>query len=260
MDYKSVDELHNHRKTSKVFEGILKKSDIVSVESTWIKNDLNKYFRTDKIICIPNGIDFDGALSGNNRENIILTVGRLGMRQKATDILLQSFKNSEVLHKKWKLILVGDVAQEFQNYIDDFFAENPLMKDKIEFTGKISDKKVLEEYYLKSKVFAMPSRWEGFTLAMLEALSYGCYFVGTDKIAPIDDVLSDSDYGIKIESDNVDAFANGLQKVCANENLFTNEMQVKRMNHIRDNFCWEKICGLLDMEIKNKQESLKGTR
>ncbi len=46
--------------------------------------------------------------------------------------------------------------------------------------GSIEDRETLRNEYAKAKIFAMTSRWEGFSIVKVEALSQGCYFVSTD--------------------------------------------------------------------------------
>ena len=67
-----------------------------------------------------------------------------------------------------------------KKYIYNYFLQNPNLKDKIDFTGNISDKKILSEYYNKAKIFFFTSRYESFGLSLMEAAFYGDYIISTE--------------------------------------------------------------------------------
>lgn len=115
-----------------------------------------------KTIYLPNG--YDNLFIEKNfrikefkeKENIILTVGRLGTKEKNTELLLESLKEIDL--KDWKVVLIGSETEELLKYKEKYFKENPELKEKIIFTGEIKDRKELYEYYNKSKVFVLPSK------------------------------------------------------------------------------------------------------
>lgn len=105
-------------------------------------------------------------------------------------------------------------------------------KYRIEFLGFRKD---IEELYKKSKIFVLSSRYEGFGLVLIEAMSQGCAPVACDYKGRQREILSPlqgdslkvngySDHGIEVtengilcEPDDVDALAAGLKKMIENE-------------------------------------------
>ncbi len=81
--------------------------------------------------------------------------------------------------RDWKAFLIGPVTDEFKPYIDNFFAENPELKEKIIFTGPIYDKKALWEFYARAKVFILSSLTESSGLVLYEAKFFKNYIVST---------------------------------------------------------------------------------
>ena len=150
---------------TELFKSFLENVDIMSASGS----DMAKYLTYKwgrEIIYISNGfINLIGdsyiTRKFKDKENIILTVGRLGTNQKATDVLLKGFALSAHILDGWKLKLIGSVEEDFKSYINDYFEEYPGLSDRVIFTGPISDKKVLADEYEKSKIFALTSRWEG---------------------------------------------------------------------------------------------------
>lgn len=143
-----------------------------------------------KTILLPNG--YDDLLiekkfklkSYNEKENIFLTVGRLGTEEKNTEFLLKSLEKIEL--KDWKFLFVGSIEDKFQKKIDDFFQKFPEKKEQIIFTGMVKDRDVLYEYYNRSKVFILPSKWESFGIVMVEALAFNNYILTSNTCAAKD--------------------------------------------------------------------------
>ncbi|MBQ7216852.1 MAG: hypothetical protein IJS39_12815, partial [Synergistaceae bacterium] len=77
-----------------------------------------------RIVCVPNPIN-PNELSDfrpfSERSSTILTVGRLGTKQKATEILLEAFARIAHSLPTWTLKLAGRI-EENMNIADDFYS------------------------------------------------------------------------------------------------------------------------------------------
>ncbi len=138
-----------------------------------------------RIEYIPNGFyDFDGvgfAPDFAEKENIILTVGRLGTHQKNNELLLEAFAAVADDMPGWTLRLVGRIEEGFNPYIEDYFLRYPMLKNRVIFTGIITDRSTMAKEYRRAKIFALTSRMEGGTPNVIaEALSAGDYIVTSD--------------------------------------------------------------------------------
>ena len=121
---------------------------------------------SNKIFYIPNGYD-DTLLFYESREKpiykkekTIITVARLGTYQKNTELLLKILKEANL--RDWNVKLIGSVEETFLPYLDSFFAKNPLLKEKIQIIGNISDEEQLLQEYQKASVFIFTSRFDSF--------------------------------------------------------------------------------------------------
>jgi len=149
------------------------------------------------------------------KENVILTVGRIGTYQKNNEELLTAFAAASGVLEGWSLRFVGTIEPEFHSYIDNYFIEHPYLKDKVIFTGPIADKVELYNEYAKAKVFALTSRQEGGTPNVYaEALHHGCKFVASDFDAA-DDITNYGQLGAKYRLGDIDALHNALIEVCS---------------------------------------------
>lgn len=164
---------------------ILKHNILVSVETKKFYDMLSgmqKYNNTGNLFCAPNGIDdqFCNACE-IEKEKIFLAVGRFGSFPKNTELLLKVIP--ELNLKEWKVIFAGSIEMQEQNFsekIEKWFCENPSLRKSVHFLGNISDRNELYKLYARSSVFLMPSRWENFSLALLEAVWFGCYLIATN--------------------------------------------------------------------------------
>ena len=112
------------------------------------------------------------------KENLITSVGRLGTYEKNTEMILDAAEN--VNFDDWKLVLIGPVEPNLKELIEEFYINNPHLKNSVIFTGPIYDKKELWEWYNRSKVFLLTSREESFALVLMEAYRFNNYIVSTD--------------------------------------------------------------------------------
>ncbi len=138
-----------------------------------------------KIEYIPNGfydferIDFTPDFS--RKEKIILTVGRIGTHQKNNELLMEAFAAVADEMPGWSVRLVGRIEKHFNSYIEKYFSRFPALKDRVIFTGVITDRDVMAEEFKRAKIFALTSRMEGGTPNVIaEALSAGNYIVTSD--------------------------------------------------------------------------------
>lgn len=218
----------------------IKAAHLISCESTFMKNELEKLgvFKDKKLIFIPNGLYRNGEAVIKDKENTFFTAARLGSEQKATDVLLEAFAESADKHD-WKLKLAGTVEPQFNEYIENYFAKYPDLKARVEFLGMITDKTVLEDEYSRASVFVLPSRWESFGLVLAEAAVFGCYLVATDVIPPLDDITDNGKYGVKVSVNDVHALAKAMENAAKTSRT---DSEIKdESNYILNFFDWTKI-------------------
>ena len=214
----------------------IKLCKLVSCES----KELSDMFKKDglNIQYVPNGCLVYKPYNNEKKEKIILTVGRLGTYQKATEVLLDVFKElKEKYNSKYKLHLIGTMEEDFKDKYDKFLKDNPKLKADIKYFGNIADRSKLDSYYNKSEVFCLPSRFESFGLVVPEAAIHGCYIVTTDFGAASKVLISDDKIGKICKIDDVSMMAKSISEY---ENRKDNDVDY-RINYMHDNFDWESI-------------------
>lgn len=169
------------------------KASGIIVQTTKAKEIYKSAFRYSNIRVIGNPIARIGFGNSMEKENIILSVGRL-IPSKNHGKLIDSFIRMNI--PGWKLVIVGgnalkmNLLEELQQKVKGLMAEN-----KIILTGNTSD---VEHYYKISRIFVLTSESEGFPNVIGEAMSAGLPVVSFDCIAGPAEMITDGKDGFLI--------------------------------------------------------------
>lgn len=223
-----------------LFNKAIKKIDTISIESKdgyeFLQHRYPKYM--SKFFYLSNSVDLEAfyekqsKLEYTKKENIILTVGRIGAVEKRNELLLNAIKSLDL--ESWKVIFIGPIKEDFKRTIEKFFLKNPHLSDSVIFKGEVIDRKQLLEYYAKSKVFCLTSKAESFGLVFLEAMAYGNYIL-TTKVSSANLVTNNEEYG-KIIKDSRE-LSNEIKLIIENKNDIS-ELNSKIINYTVDKFDW----------------------
>lgn len=238
MDHFDLEKLKKPGPVCWVKKQTVKMAHLVTVESTWMKAQIEPLLKRE-VVYLPNGAWQPPQVECFDKEKVILTVGRLGTEQKATEVLLEAFAKAE-LGEEWKLVLAGSVEPEFESRKAQFMEAHPEMANRITFTGVVG-KAALEELYRKAAIFALPSRWESFGIVLAEALFEGCYLIGSECIPPLNDLIDNGRYGCAVKTADVDDLAETLRRCCRDEKLLDRSRAAKARVYAEKHFAWETI-------------------
>lgn len=213
----------------RIAKKLLKTIDVISAETTSLTEWLYKNWQVE-VCYVPNGfydyglrtvVDYDA------KENQIVTVGRIGVFQKATEVLCEAFAKMGRNGYDWNLEIIGPIEPEFYAYIDQFFASYPHLKNRVSFQGLISNRIELAQKLRKAKIFVLPSRSESFGLVLLEAMEAGCYIVATDLPAA-NDLLLEGKYGKLFPVDDIDCLSGILISLVKEEYILRDTAELAR--------------------------------
>lgn len=181
------------------------------------KDIYHGYFPKSNIKVIGNPIREIKSINIIEKENIILTVGRL-IKSKNHDKLIEIF--ARINNSNWKLIILGGDAQKQKNMSRLKELVRTLeVENNVILAGNISN---VEPYYLKSKIFAFTSSSEGFPNVIGEAQSAGLPTIAFDCIAGPSDMIEDGKNGYLIPLFEYSTYENKLKELMKNEELRRN--------------------------------------
>jgi len=213
----------------------------------------------DKIEIVPNGIDlskfenlpkrgeFKRKWGIDDGQKTVLYLARI-YKFKGLDILAEAFADLSKEIENVKLIIAGP---------DDGYL-SPLKKlvtdleigDKVLFTGPLYGEEKLRAY-VDADVYVLPSVYETFPVAVLEACACGTPVIVTDRCGIAD--IVDNKVGYAVEY-NKDQLRNAIIKVLNNEGLrrrFGEEG--KRL--VRDQFSWDVVVAKVENIYRNVTRS-----
>jgi glycosyltransferase involved in cell wall biosynthesis len=231
--------------------------DLWSVEDTYTCNAYKaEYdFFGEKLITVFNGhvadiVSNEEVMQYEKKENIILTVGRLGTEQKATELLLEAFRLIAD-RCNYSLHLAGSVEPLFEDFIKNFLAVHKELGGRIIFHGELKKKDLLT-LYNRSKIFCLPSRYEGMALVFPEAMYFRNVVVTTAMVSPAG-IIKENELGIVVSDLGDHELANALLSIIEDQD---------RAKKIADNahefskcsFNWDNIVTELDREIVQRQK------
>ena len=172
--------------------------------SEMVKRDILKHYQVpeDRVMVVYNGVDLDRfnpshrkssrnelrqQLKISDEEVIILFVGS-GFERKGLEYLIKSVQYLK--QKKWKLVLVG--KGKWKKYLNFASEEN---REKITHLEPIDE---IEKLYAAADFFILPSIYEPFGNANLEALASGLPII-TSRNCGVSEIITPKKEGIILE-------------------------------------------------------------
>jgi phosphatidylinositol alpha-1,6-mannosyltransferase len=187
------------------------------------------------------------ALLQQVREQSILVVGRMSSseRYKGHDELLNCWSSVLRCVPAAQLVIVGtgDDVDRLRGK-----AATLGISEHVLFTGFVDDA-TLEELRLRSAVFALPSRGEGFGLVYLEAMRTGLACIGgtTDAAA---DVIVDGQTGILVNQSDPDQLAVAIVVLLSDPGMRA-AYGVAGRRRFEDEFTFERYCDRLRATLES---------
>jgi glycosyltransferase involved in cell wall biosynthesis len=161
---------------------------------------------------IPNTVHEMGGPDPDLGSTTVLAAGRL-TRQKGFDLLIPAWGRVAGDHPGWKLRIVGkgDQRAELKHLI-----EQHGVGDSVELAGPASN---MGAEFGKASMFVLSSRFEGFPLILIEAMSKGLAVVSFDCPTGPSDILDDHRNGLLVPHKDVDALATAMGELMGDDEL-----------------------------------------
>jgi len=213
----------------------------------------------NKIEIVPNGIDpsefeslpqrgdFRRKWGINDNQKIILYLARI-YKIKGPDLLARSFAELSKEIDNVKLVIAGP-DDGYLTSLKKLVADLEI-SDKVLFTGPLYGEEKLRAY-VDADVYVLPSVYETFPVAVLEACACGVPVIVTDRCGIADIVNNKVGYMVEY---NKDQLKSAMIKVLNDEGLrrrFGEEG--KRL--VRDQFSWDVVVAKVENIYRNVTRS-----
>jgi glycosyltransferase involved in cell wall biosynthesis len=165
---------------------------------------------------IPNGIDPATAIEQATAPSphpwldepvpTVLAIGRL-RPQKNFDVLIRAVA---LVRKasRLRLVILGAGTTAEQERLRQLAEDAGLGEDFL-LAGETDN---VFAWLARATVFALPSRWEGSSMALLEALAVGTPIVASRQAGDASHVLEDGRYGLLVDCDDAIGLAAGIER------------------------------------------------
>lgn len=187
------------------------RASAVVVQTGRVRNWMSEAFRLDTVRVIANSVEPPGdpparipGLPAGAR--FILGMGRL-TRQKGFDLLLQAFARCTADHEDWWLLLLGDGEERAELLCQ---GEQLGITDRLKLLGcQRHPAGILR----RGELFVLPSRFEGFPNALLEAMACGLPVIAADCPSGPSDIIRSGSDGVLVPVENVDALTEAMVRL-----------------------------------------------
>ena len=191
---------------------------------------------------IPNPLSFDVLDSVPLRSEVILAAGDLNRWEvKGFDLLLEVFLKVSEKHPEWILCVAGPGETGRQKL--SRIVSNLGLSQSVEFPGFVKD---ISGLMSSSSIFIVSSRYEGFSMVLLEAMAMGCACISFDCESGPGELIEQNVNGVLTPPEDIDAMAEALSILMVSQQrrnqLGSNAIQHAKKYSIDCVFeCWQEL-------------------
>lgn len=170
---------------------------------------------------------------GNNK---FLFVGK-DFYRKNGDLVVEAFNILSESNKQYELYIIGPES------LDEKYLRNP----NIKFLGKLNRDELLE-YYYSCDVFVMPSRFEAYGIAFVEALLFGLPVIGRNAYE-MPYLVDDGKTGYLLRKQDPIELARLMEEAINNQEM--KEEVIRRFDSYKDKYSWDAVAKRIKNTIEN---------
>lgn len=167
------------------------------------EEDSCNWTELSNVVVIPDPLTFSSLSISPLNEKRVISVGRY-VYQKGFDLLIQAWSIVEKECPDWSLTIIGQGNRmEYESLMDELHVD----KSRCKLMGP-TDK--IQDEYMNSSMLVMSSRFEGFGMVLVEAMSCGLPVVSFDCPCGPKDIIQDHVDGLLVEKGNVEKLAESI--------------------------------------------------
>ena len=187
------------------------------------EEDSHNWTELNNVVVIPDPLTFSSSSYSPLSEKRVIAVGRY-VYQKGFDLLLQSWSKVEKECPDWNLTIIGQGNRlEYDSLIDKLHVD----RSRCKLMGPTDN---IHDEYMKSSLLVMSSRFEGFGMVLVEAMSCGLPVVSFDCPWGPRSIIMNGKDGILVENGNVEKLAETIIHLVQSPDLLSQMGQTARVN------------------------------
>ena len=193
-------------------------ADIIHMLLQPFKSSLPEDFR-DRVRIIPNPSIVPSTKPGDtlgrdtNGKRILLSLGRLHADHKQIGLLVEAFAKIHTAFPDWVLHIWGEGP-------DKPNIEKLVVKLGLESCVKLCGlTREAQVQYRSSQLFCIPSRYEGFGMTVVEAMSHKIPVIGFASCPGVNSLVKDGENGLLAPEMTANSLSEALRKLMADDQL-----------------------------------------
>lgn len=180
------------------------------------------------VCVIPDPLSFKATRQSPLTAKRVIAVGRY-VYQKGFDLLLQAWAKVEKECPDWQLAIYGDGDRTpYQQQMNALGIDS----SRCHLNGPTSN---IQQEYANSSLFVFSSRFEGFGMVLIEAMSCGLPVVSFACPCGPKDIVRDGEDGLLVENGNISSLVDALSCLMADDKLRSSMSQTGQRNAKRFN-------------------------
>jgi glycosyltransferase involved in cell wall biosynthesis len=183
-------------------------ADRVVVQTESVAAWARGFLPARKVEVIPNFVRALPAVAGFGQRDpdAVLAVGRLGV-EKGFDLLLNGFAASGLMAQGARLTILGEGPERARL---EGLARELGIAEAVALPGIVPNP---ECWMARCALFVLPSRYEGFPNALIEAMAVGSAVVAADCPSGPRELVRDGENGLLVAPEDTDALAGALVRL-----------------------------------------------
>ena len=223
--YNTVHAINNYKKYNKFQVGLgnIMCNKIIAISDAVKKEIIERNVPEDKVEVVLNTIDTDKFMERNKRkfnvnDIVIGNVARVYPEIKGQDLLIKAVAELILRGYNVRCVFAGEPMKGNMKYIDELnkLAEELNVNDKVKFLGNVMNvPQVIEGI----DIFALPSRFEGFGISVVEAMAMKKLCV-VSNVGGLCEIISSDKLGYVFKSGDYIDLSDKLEAAINNYNSF----------------------------------------
>lgn len=187
-------------------------ADVVTANSRGALDAMREWCPESRLRYAPNPLRIENGADDRRRADSVLFLARL-VHQKGPDVLIEAFARFVRTAPGWRLDLVGDgpLAEELRQRVRALG-----IADLVTFHGSVAHP---VPQLARSRIFVLPSRFEGTPNALLEAMASGLACIVTDASPGPLALVADGRSGLVVKADRADCLAEAMVRLARDATL-----------------------------------------
>jgi glycogen(starch) synthase len=201
-----------------------------------LADTIRNVYKKKSVAVVYTGFDEDLLKGTVDDQSYILYFGRIDIYMKGLDLLIDAYEKIASTHPRHRLVLAGRGSRHDIAWLKNRIERSP-HRGRISFHENVSDREKSDLLH-HATITCMPSRFEGWCIAAIEAAACSKTSIGT-RISGLGESIRDNETGVLVDPENAGALAQAMSLMLSDNGLRT-RLGSNGPAWAR-NFTWEKI-------------------